>query len=112
MKRLFVETRVFTEKLEEKNAKALLELIQMKILENPTTGDVIPGCGGIRKFRVADPTRRKGTRGGLRVIFLDLPHRETTYLLYVYGKDEAEDLSAEAKKQLKALAAILRGERT
>ena len=110
MKRLFVETKIFTEKLEEKRQKDLLESIQSKILANPTAGDVMPGCGGVRKLRVADPVRGKGTRGGLRVLFLDLPHRKTTYLLYAYGKDEAEDISANGKKALREMAAKLRGE--
>jgi len=110
MKRIFVETKVFMEALEAKNAKALLEQIQSKILDNPEAGDVMPGCAGVRKLRVADPSRRKGTRGGLRVLFLDLPHRETTYLIYVYGKDEAEDLSPEEKKRIKEIANWLRGE--
>jgi len=110
MKRLFVETKIFTEKLEEKKAKDLLESIQSKILENPEAGDVMPGCGGVRKLRVADPARRKGTRGGLRILFLDLPHRNITYLLYLYGKDEAEDISPEGKKRIRELSTILRGE--
>ena len=109
MKRLFIETTIFTEKLEEKRAKDLLEDIQSKILENPEAGDVIPGCGGVRKLRVSDPARRKGTRGGLRVLFLDLPHLEKTYLIYLYGKDEGEDLSADAKKRVREIATELRG---
>jgi hypothetical protein len=88
----------------------LLEAIQGKILENPTLGDIMPGCGGVRKFRIADPTRRKGTRGGLRVLFLDLPHKGLTYLIYVYGKDDSEDLSPDEKKQIRELASILKGD--
>ena len=110
MKRLFVETKIFTERLEDKKAKELLESIQSKILDNPEAGDVMPGCGGVRKLRVSDPARRKGTRGGLRVLFLDLPHRETTYLIYVYGKDEAEDISPNGKKRIKEIATLLKGE--
>lgn len=110
MKRLFVETRVFTQRLEAKSARSLLEAIQNKVLENPEAGDVMPSCGGVRKLRVSDPSRRKGTRGGLRVLFLDLPHREVTYLLYVYGKDEAESITADEKKQIRELATALRGE--
>jgi hypothetical protein len=30
---------------------------------------VIPGTGGFRKLRWTDPRRRKGKRGGLRVIY-------------------------------------------
>jgi hypothetical protein len=110
MRRLFIETKVFTEALEAKKAKELLELIQSKILDNPEAGDVMPGCGGVRKLRVADPSRRKGSRGGLRVLFLDLPHREITYLIYVYGKDEAEDISPAEKRRIKEIATWLRGE--
>jgi hypothetical protein len=110
VKRLFVETGIFTKVLEDKGVKDLLELIQAKILENPEAGDVMPGCGGVRKMRVVDPTRRKGSRGGLRILFLDLPHREMTYLLYAYGNNEKEDLSAEEKKQIRKLVMSLRSE--
>src|SRR3990167_1819724 len=110
MKRVFIETKVFTDALERKRSEDLLVDIQTKILTNPTAGDVMSGCGGVRKLRISDPTRGKGTRGGLRVLFLDLPHREVTYLLYVYGKDEAEDISAAGKKVIREMAAELKGE--
>lgn len=110
MKRLFIETAIFTEKLIEKRAKDLLEIIQTKILENAEAGDVMPGCGGVRKLRVADPARRKGTRGGLRILFLDLPRQGKTYLIYLYGKDEGENISTAAKKRIREIAAELRGE--
>ncbi len=61
-------------------------------------------------MRVADPVRSKGKRGGYRVLYLDVPHREKTYLLYFYGKDEAEDLTPQEKKSFKELASILKGE--
>ena len=70
---------------------------------------MIPGSGGVRKLRAADPSRRKGKRGGLRVLFLDLSDRYRTYLLYVYGKGEAEDITADERKQLRALVGILKG---
>jgi hypothetical protein len=47
---------------------------------------------------VADPARGKGKRGGFRVLYLDLPRVARTYLLYFYGKDEAEDLTTNEKK--------------
>jgi len=59
---------------------------------------------------MADPSRGKGKRGGLRVIFLDFPDRGRTYLLYLYDKDEAEDLASDEKKALKALASSIKGE--
>jgi hypothetical protein len=80
MKRVFVQTSIFSKRLDERGISNLLELIEEEILNNPQAGDVVPGSGGVRKLRVADSSRGKGKRGGLRVLFLDLPDRELTYL--------------------------------
>jgi hypothetical protein len=64
----------------------------------------MPGCGGLRKIRLANPRRGKGKRGGARVIYLHVPEVNWIYLLDIYGKDEKEDLSAAEKKILKRLA--------
>jgi len=110
VKRVFIQTRLFSGILDEKEAGHVLEEIEEKILKNPECGDVIPGCGGVRKLRIKDPKRGKGTRGGLRVLFLDLPHRARVYLLYAYGKDEAEDISPDEKKQIREIASSLKEE--
>lgn len=68
MKRLFKETPIFTKKLESYDDANLLKSIQDVILENPSVG--------IKKFRMPDLSRGKGKRGGLRVIYLDLPDKE------------------------------------
>jgi hypothetical protein len=65
----------------------------------------MPGCGGLRKMRFADPRRRKGERGGVRVIYLHVPQADWIFLLDLYGKDEKDDLSAAEKKVLRQLAA-------
>ena len=59
-------------------------------MKNPEAGALVAGTGGVRKLPAPDPSRQKGKRGGLRVLYLDLPDRERTYLLYLYGKNEAE----------------------
>jgi hypothetical protein len=110
MKRLFKETPIFTKKLELYDDTSLLKSIQDAILENPLIGNTIAGTGGIKKFRMPDLSRGKGKRGGLRVIYLDLPEKEITYLLYVYGKDEADDLTNDEKKAFKALVEKIKGE--
>lgn len=110
MKRTFRETPTFTQKVESLGGAELLKAIQDAILENPNVGSTIAGTGGLKKFRMADPSRGKGKRGGLRVIFLDLHDRERTYLLYLYDKDEAEDLTSDEKKALKALVSSIKGE--
>lgn len=111
MKRLFKETPTFTQKVESLGDPNLLKSIQDAILENPAVGSTIAGTGGLKKFRMPDLSRGKGKRGGLRIVYLDLPDREVTHLLYLYGKDEAEDLTTDEKKIFKALVNSIKGER-
>src|SRR5712692_10392584 len=77
--------------------------LQLELLENPTAGDLDPGTGGLRKVRMADPTRGKGKRGGARVHYLWLPHRDVIYLLFACSKDEDATLSEQQKKALRAV---------
>lgn len=74
--------------------------LQQELMDNPEKGAVMPGCGGLRKVRVADPKRGKGKRGGARVIYLYVPEAKWFFMLDIYGKDEKDDLSAGEKKSL------------
>ena len=73
---------------------------------NPIAGDVMPGCGGARKLRVAKPG--KGKSGGYRVISYfggeDLP----VFLLTVFGKNERANLTQAERNGLAALTKRLR----
>jgi hypothetical protein len=111
MIRTFKETPSFTAKVESLGDDQLLKDIQEAILENPDVGKTVAGTGGLKKFRIADPSRAKGKRSGLRVIYLDLPDRDITYLLLLYGKNEADDLTIEEKKILKVLVSEIKGEK-
>jgi hypothetical protein len=68
------------------------------IAANPEAGDIMPGCGGARKLRVAQPGG--GKSGGYRVITyyadIDVP----TFLLTLFGKNEKASLT---KGKLNAL---------
>lgn len=99
----FVETTVFTKRITALELEESLRTLQLALLENPGAGDVEPGTGGLRKVRLADPTRGKGKRSGARVHYLWLPDRARIYLLFVYGKNESSGLTAEQKKQLRAV---------
>ncbi len=68
------------------------------------------GTGGVRKLRIKDSERKKGKRGGFRVLYLDLPDCQETYLITFYGKDEADDLSAEGKKTISQIVAAIKDE--
>ena len=68
---------------------------------------------GLRRtsqVRVADPKRKKGKRGGARVIYLHVPEARWFYMLDIYGKDEKDDLSNDEKKLLSELSDELRME--
>lgn len=104
MKKTFVETREFTEWIKEYLSDESLSDFQRELLNDPDTGSVMPGCGGLRKMRVADPRRGKGKRGGARVIYLHVAEADVIFLMDIYGKDEQADLTADQKKVLKGLA--------
>jgi len=77
------------------------ENCQQSLARNPEEGDLIPGAGGIRKLRWKDPRRKKGKRGGLRVIYYCFLSDEEIWLLTLYDKDEAADLTKNEKDQLR-----------
>ncbi len=70
--------------------------------EIPEAGDVIPGTGGFRKLRWADPVRGKGKRGGLRVVYYYLLSDAQIWLMTLYNKGEMSDLNAAEKRALKS----------
>jgi len=75
--------------------------LQQALAGNPEKGDLIPGAGGIRKLRWGDSRRGKGKRGGLRIICNCFLSDEEIWMLTLYGKGEASDLSKDEKAQLK-----------
>ncbi len=110
MIRTFVETGIFKRLLDSIGDSGLEKCIKDDILENPSCGAIISGTGGVRKFRVANAARGKGKRGGYRVLFLDLPKREVTYLMFIYDKDDLENISSEQKKSLKKIVERIKDE--
>ena len=103
----FIETIGFTKRLEQIASRETLQAIQSDLIENPERGPVVRATNGARKGRVADPLSSRGKSGSFRYYYVYLPRREQVYLLAIFGKNEAADLSSEQKKQVaKAIAAI------
>jgi hypothetical protein len=75
--------------------------LQNALARAPELGEVIPGTGGFRKLRWADVRRRKGRRGGLRVIYYWFDKQNQIWLMTIYDKDEAADLTPQERKALK-----------
>jgi len=74
---------------------------------NPTAGDVMPGCGGARKLRVARPG--KGKSGGYRVITYFGGDDVPVFLLTVFGKNERANLTKAERNGLAVLTKRLTG---
>lgn len=104
MIKAFVETSEFSEWVKKYLSDDSLAELQRELLDDPDTGAVMTGCGGLRKMRVADPRRGKGKRGGIRVIYLHVAEADVIFLMDIYDKDEQVDLTADEKKVLKRLA--------
>jgi hypothetical protein len=110
MKLTFVETSWFTQLLKARADDELYRALQNEIGEQPDKGKGMPGCGGLRKLRFADPARGKGKRGGLWVVYLHVPEASRVDFFDVYEKDEKDDLTPQEKKMLAELAKAVRQE--
>lgn len=69
---------------------------------NPRAGVVIKGCGGCRKIRCR--SKRKGKRGGARVVYVVLSEHGRVYLLLAYSKSDQDDLTSDQRRQLRVVA--------
>src|SRR5438067_1819235 len=104
MEKLFIETTEFSARVSAFLSDDDYRELQTLLLANPDLGKVIPGCGGMRKIRVADPRSGKGKRGGIRVIYLHVPEINVIFFAKLYGKGMQENLGASEKKFLKMIA--------
>jgi hypothetical protein len=111
VRRVFVYSPLIQRRLAEfGDAEAKAREIENVILDSPDVGDIVPGTGGVRKLRLVDESRGKGKRGGIRVLFLDLPHVAKTHLLFLLQKGEVEDITPDEKKAIRDLVVILKKE--
>jgi mRNA-degrading endonuclease RelE of RelBE toxin-antitoxin system len=94
----FVETTVFTRRITEILSDDDYRLLQQALLRRPEQGNLIEGTNGLRKLRWKEEGR--GKRGSLRIIYYWHAGREMFLMLYLYRKNEQEDLTATQKKAL------------
>lgn len=103
MKATFVELPPFERTRKDYMDEESYRQLQLELMDNPIAGAVIEGTGGLRKLRQADPSRGKGKRGGLRVIYYWWSGGDQFWLFTVYDKDQADDLTPGQRKVLKKL---------
>ncbi len=104
MKAVFVETVGFTRQVVAELPDDVYAEVQRQLMNDSEAGAVMPGCGGLRKMRVADSGRGKGKRSGGRLIYLHVPEAKQFLLLDLYRKGEQEDLTTEERRFLKEVA--------
>jgi hypothetical protein len=97
----FIEAPAFSRYLSAYMNDSNYSDLQARLEANPELGDIMPGTGGFRKLRWADARRGKGRRGGLRIIYYYFHSTYQIWLMTVYDKDEASDLTSREKKALK-----------
>jgi len=98
----FIEAPAFTRHLSNYLGDEDYREMQARLGANPELGDLMPGTGGFRKARWADVRRGKGRRGGLRIVYYYFKSEEQIWLMTLYDKNEAADLTSKEKKALKA----------
>lgn len=98
----FVETPLFSRQLAECVGDAEYRDFQNELLNNPEQGDLLVGCRGLRKTRMALASR--GKSGGARVIYLYLPENRIVYLFLLFKKSDTANLSKSQRNQLGILA--------
>ncbi len=84
-----------------------IDALAAYLINHPYAGDVIPGAGGARKLRWA--AKGKGKRGGARIIYVYVVIAGRVYLMRCYAKNVKTDLTADEKKELRQIAANLKG---
>jgi len=98
---IFLETKVFTNRIVDAMCDDDYTELQGHLSLHPDVGVIIPGAGGVRKIRWARSGRVK--RGGSRLIYYwDFGDR--ILMLYVYQKNERENLTEDQKKGMMQIA--------
>jgi hypothetical protein len=95
----FVETKLFSKLVQEYLTDDEYAVLQQSLIAQPEAGDVIPGSGGVRKLRWGVAGR--GKRGGLRVIYYLRTREGQIWMLTLYAKNKAENISAGILKKIK-----------
>ena len=101
----FIETSVFTRQVIALLSDDDYRQLQAALSAHPESGAIIQNSGGLRKVRWAISGR--GKRGGVRVIYYWVVAQDQILMLFMYPKNEKDDLTP---AQLKVLREIVEKE--
>jgi len=96
-----IETSVFTRQVQQFFSDDEYRLLQSALIQHPDIGQVIPHSGGLRKMRWT--LREKGKRGGARIIYFWAISKEQLLMLFIYAKNQTDDLSVDQIRQLESI---------
>jgi hypothetical protein len=97
---VFLETPIFTKRVTARLTDEQYAALQAYLADHPNAGDVIRGSGGLRKIRWGAEGR--GKRGGTRTIYFWARERDQILMLFLFAKNEQEDLAPEQLKVLRS----------
>ena len=100
-----VETPEFLSATRKLMTEAERTLLINFLAFNPTSGDLIPGTGGVRKLRWG--LEGRGKRGGARVIYFFHDPGMPLFALTAYAKNERTDLTQQDRNDFRQLTTIL-----
>ena len=95
----FVESKLFTRLVGDYLTDDEYSQLQSTLAEAPERGTVVPGSGGVRKLRWAQPGR--GKRGGIRVIYYPKTRDGVIWMLTIYAKNEEENIPGHVLRKIK-----------
>jgi hypothetical protein len=98
---IFIETPIFTKRI-----KAILNddeyrRLQNSLAINPKQGVLLKNSGGIRKVRWR--SENTGKSGGVRVLYYYAEGLKQLRMLFVFSKNEQDNLSDEQLSQLREI---------
>ncbi|WP_419831698.1 transcriptional regulator [Endozoicomonas atrinae] len=95
---IFIETSRFTKLLADYLSDEEYRLLQWHLQQQPDSGDLIRGSGGVRKIRWAQ--EGKGKSGGIRVIYYWKKSDFEIWMLTLYSKSERESIPGHILKKI------------
>lgn len=95
----FIESKLFSRLVGEYLTDDEYARLQATLIEAPESGALVPGSGGVRKLRWAQPGR--GKRGGIRVIYYAKTREGVIWMLTIYAKNEEESIPAHVLRKIK-----------
>jgi hypothetical protein len=105
----FVYDLTFTRIADELLDDEVIQRVEAELSRDPRKGDVIANTGGFRKLRV--PLAGRGKSGGARAVYLYIQVHSRIYFVALYAKNVQATLTENQKRQLRAVAERIKGER-